>query len=156
MKNLILVVALAVSLSLWAQKTTRSKLKSDSSAMAAQISAAAADTLRLDSGQVTVSGYEKSLRATVESFFITNHTADSLAEVSLTIEYRDMNGRQLHQRTEAVKLSLPPGSTRMARISSWDKQKVWYYYLTVPTRTRNYQSTPYRVAITPGYGIKGL
>ncbi len=154
MKNLILGALLVFSLTLFAQKTTRSKLKADFAGATMEMPLTVADTIPLDSGQVTVSGYEKSLRATVESFFVTNHTADTLSQVGLTIEYRDMSGRQLHQRTETVKLSLPPSSTRMARISSWDKQKVWYYYLTVPTRTRNYQSTPYRVTITPVFAIK--
>ncbi len=149
MRYLLVTIVIMCVVAGAAQKTTRSKLKPNGEAFAVE----RADTVAVDSAQVRFSGYEKALRATVESFFITNNTADSLSNIAITIRYLDMQGRELHQRTETIKMELPAGATRMARISSWDRQKVWYYYLTEPTRTRG-QATPYRVSIKPLYTIK--
>lgn len=106
------------------------------------------DTISIDSTHVRLSGYEKTLRSAVESVFITNLSELPIMGVILDIEYFDMKGRQLHMRQVPVDAAVPPGETRMGRFSSWDKQKVWYYYLSDPVRTR-LQSTPYKVIIKP-------
>ncbi len=106
------------------------------------------DTIALDSTCLRLSGYEKTLRSAVESLFITNKSEAELSGITLQIQYLDMKGRQLHSRLVTVDVTVPPGETRMGRFASWDKQKVWYYYLSDPVRTRM-QATPYRVAILP-------
>lgn len=106
------------------------------------------DTIALDSTNVDISGYEKTLRSTVESAFVTNLSTDDYLSITLDIQYLDMKGRQLHQRRVQVDAVFPAGETRMARFSTWDKQKVWYYHLSDPVRTRM-QATPYKVIIIP-------
>lgn len=148
MKNFLILLTLIITFTLaFSQKTTRAKLKTE-----ADTPVAIADTLLLDSGMVVISGYEKELRSTVESFFITNKGPKDLNNITLTITYMDMAGRKLHERTEDISVPLPAGDTRMVRIPSWDRQKVWYYYLSNRPRTRS-QATPFRVALTPRHSL---
>lgn len=149
--TLIRITALAAAISLGcavasAQRTTRPGLKISRTPVTDV--AAIGDTVMIDSTNVNISGYEKTLKSSIESAFITNLSPTEFSSITLDIQYLDMKGRQLHRRRVQVDAVFPPGETRMARFSTWDKQKVWYYYLSDPVRTRM-QATPYRVVIRP-------
>lgn len=102
------------------------------------------DTIYPAEGTIICSGYDKPNRATRETFFITNGTADSIEAVNLTFDYFDMNGRQLHSATHTVRVQLPAGQTRNVAVSSWDRNNAFHYMLS-PAPTRR-ASTPYRVS----------
>lgn len=99
-----------------------------------------------DSTKVSASGFEKPLRSGIESFFLTNHTADTITRVHLRLEYFDETGRQLHSREEYKELTLPPRSTRLVELKSFDHQGVFYYHLSTKPRTRA-NATPFRVRL---------
>lgn len=104
------------------------------------------DTITPATGAVRVLGFEKTIRARKESFFMTNNSADTLQSVCLDIEYRDMRGRQLHRRTHWLDAALPPGQTRRFDILAWDRQQTFYY--RVHPRPRRRDAVPFDVSIT--------
>ena len=133
-----------------AQKTTRSGLKAKSIA-ASQKSRVKTDTAVLDSTNrqaVAFSGYEKALRSTSETVFLTNRSNDTICGMKFAVKYFDMAGHSLHTR-EITNLDLvPPGETRQLTFKSWDPHKVFHYYLTTPGRASG-NATPYTVTIIP-------
>lgn len=108
--------------------------------------AAPFDTIACPSGAIRCSGYDKPNRASKETFFVTNLSVDSLAVEGLiiTLDYSDMQGRQLHRARRLVKVSLPPGQTRAVSVPTWDVNNAFHYFRT-PAPARR-QSTPYRVS----------
>ena len=103
------------------------------------------DTLRLPvSPTITVSGYDKPLRSYRETLLLTNGTEREVLSIALTIIYIDMQGRQLHQRTDTLTAKIPSGETRMVRMSSWDTQHSYYYHRGQRPRTANV--TPYDIS----------
>lgn len=92
---------------------------------------------------VSLSGYDKPLRTSRETFLVTNRSDRTLHGMALTITYLSTDGRQLHERTDTIGVSVPAGETRMARISTWDTQHSYYYVLGQQPRTANV--TPYTV-----------
>ena len=147
----ILACACCIGIAACAQRTTRPKLKLSDGAKDTK-TAIVGDTIANELSQVRVSGYEKTLRSTTESMFVTNNSPYSIAGICITIDYFDTSDRQLHQRTETVKVRIPPMQTRLVKLPSWDKQKVWYYALSDRTNTKS-QATPYKVKITVNYFI---
>lgn len=97
---------------------------------------------------IRLSGYDKTLRANRESFFVTNELPDSVTviELCLTFDYMDLSGRQLHRLTRTVKCDVPSGQTRNLSVPSWDKQHTFYYYMS--PAPRRVQATPYMVRST--------
>lgn len=97
---------------------------------------------------IRLSGYDKTLRANRESFFVTNGLPDSVTviELCLTFDYMDLSGRQLHRLTRTVKCDVPSGQTRNLSVPSWDKQHTFYYYMS--PAPRRVQATPYMVRST--------
>lgn len=114
-----------------------------------------ADTITSLDSKITVSGYEKTLRSKHESLLITNSTDSTIDELNITVDYLDIKGRQIHQRTVRIETEIPKGETRMATFPSWDKQCAWYYELCPPPRTTN-NATPYRVKVTVDNAIRRL
>lgn len=104
------------------------------------------DTIVPAAGMVRVSGFEKTIRARKESFFMTNNGADTLHSVCLDLEYRDTRGRQLHRRTQWLNAVLPPGETRRFDIPAWDRQQTFYY--RIHPRPRRSDAVPFDVSIT--------
>lgn len=101
---------------------------------------------------VTVSGYEKPLRASKETVLVTNRdSVRALDELTLLIEYKTTDGRMLHKRTVTVYPLVEPGETRLVTFPTWDVNRLFYYHFNQP-RT-NSQATPYTVSITPVQGI---
>lgn len=92
---------------------------------------------------LTLSGYDKPLRASHETLFISNATGRDVRSVCLDVVYEDMQGRQLHRRRCDVSVEVPAGETRQIVMPSWDKQRSFYYHgSTRPTRS---VATPYEV-----------
>ncbi len=104
------------------------------------------DTIVPATGSVRIAGFEKTLRARKESFFMTNNTGDTLNKVCLEIRYRDVKGRQLHNRTLWVDAELPPGGTRHYDIPAWDRQQTFYY--RIHPRPKRSDAVPFDVDIT--------
>lgn len=97
---------------------------------------------------VILSGFDKTVRAYKESFFVTNSLPDSLTitALELTLDYSDMSGRQIHRSEPTVRCYIPPGQTRQITIPAWDRQHTFYYYLSpAPKRV---QATPFKVSST--------
>ena len=105
------------------------------------------ETIAVDSGAIIFSGYDKTLRSRKECVFVTNHSGQNASAITFCIEYLDMHGRQLHRERHTISCDLTDGQTRMIAFPAWDKQQVWYYYLSRPVRTPA-QATPYKVVIT--------
>lgn len=131
-----------------AQRTTRGRLR-PTPVKTGQANVEHYDTIvaSIDSTAFVISGYEKALRSTKESFFITNRSTCVADRLVLRIEYNDMQGRMLDQRVETIDIDIPPDETRKVDLPSWDKQKVFYYHLSSPPRGTS-QATPYKVAIS--------
>ena len=90
---------------------------------------ATADTLRQPTAaQIELSGYDKPLRSAYESFMLTNLTARALRLLAVTLDYYDLEGRQLHQRSDTLPVAVPPGETRMVKLPTWDTQRSYYYH----------------------------
>lgn len=113
----------------------------------AQNSAEPFDTIVADSGTVRFSGYEKILRTTKETVFVTNLLEDKGVEaVFFTITYTDNAGRLLHKRRVTARQEIPAGETRKIDFPTWDRQMTFYY--TGSPRPR-VSAIPYDVAIEP-------
>ncbi|MDE7410995.1 MAG: hypothetical protein K2M94_03050 [Paramuribaculum sp.] len=135
------------------QRTTRKALKSAVS-NGKHTSVAGNDTVWTESDNVSIriSGYDKPLRSTSESMFISNNTTDTLTAVGLNLNYYDSKKRQLHSRTVSIKCTIPPSQTRQANIQSWDRQHSFYYRLSsVP---RKAAGVPYDVTCKVVYYVK--
>lgn len=150
MRKLILLIMLLAVIPLSAKKQAvgPSKLKKPAAAVELY------DTIVPASGSIRISGYDKPNRATRETFFITNNSADSIDAVSLTIKYFDTADRQLHVASHVVKVTLPPGETRNVAVPSWDRNNSFHYEKSPVPKRR--QSTPYRVKISVNFALKYL
>ena len=95
---------------------------------------------------VRFSGYEKSLRATRETVFVTNLAERGLSSITATISYFDNAGRLLHSRHIELRADIPPGETRRIDFPSWDTQKSFYYRNGPHPRI---SAIPYTITITP-------
>lgn len=96
---------------------------------------------------VSVAGFEKPLRAMKETMFVTNNSAEPIADVGLDIVYTDIKGRMLHRAAHFLEVSIPPGETRRVEIPSFDSSGLFYYRLSpVPARATN--ATPFDVKVT--------
>lgn len=132
----------------YGKDTTRRGLRTD--ATVANRIAARYDTLGASqAGQhIVVTGYEKPLRSTKETVMIhLSDDAPAITKVILDIEYYDMSGYALHKRKVEIPVESERSSTRFYAFKSWDINKVFYYHLNPPPRTRA-QGTPYYVSVT--------
>ncbi len=95
---------------------------------------------------VRFSGYEKTNPSTKETFFATNNLGpdSTITALEVTITYLDLEGNQLHERTELLKCLIPSGETRALSLRAWDANHAFHYYLSTPPRSR--RSSPFRVA----------
>lgn len=95
--------------------------------------------------QIEFTGYDKPGRTASESFFITNRTDRTMSGVTLYIDYRTPDGRQLHKQFLKLSCDIPPGETRRAEIKSWDTQRSFHYELSAPGR----RTQAFRVTFDP-------
>lgn len=103
------------------------------------------DTIELSGTEtVSLSGYDKPLQATRETFCATNNTSRHIAALILEITYTDLAGRQIHRRRATVPADIPPGETRLVSFRSWDVNHTFFYRLG--PRPRKSGVTPYDVS----------
>lgn len=93
-----------------------------------------------DSGVITVSGFAKPLGSRHESMYLTNRGSRHVRAVRLTLDYRDLSGRQLHNRSDSVGADLPAGQTRHVRLQSFDREGTCCYLHSVNPRSRSRQT----------------
>lgn len=91
---------------------------------------------------IVLSGFDKTLTSTKETFFVTNGTPHDIHRMVIEIIYTDTEGRQLHKRNVTVKAAVPAGETRMLDIKTFDTQKSFYYRDSTPPRRRG---TPFDI-----------
>lgn len=101
---------------------------------------------------LTLSGFEKPLRAKTETMFLTNNMAETVDYIDIEITYQDIDGRMLHKASYGIEMTVPPGETRIFEIPSFDRNQIYYYFLSpVPPRA---EATPFRVAVDLRYAVK--
>ena len=141
---LLIVLLLSLTAGAVTRKTTRPRLKATPPERVDESTAPRLDTITVDSTLLVHSGYDKPLRSTVETMFITNRLdSATVTAVELSLIYRDMQGRQLHERRQWVSVTIPPRETRLVTIPTWDRQQSFYYHRS--RRPRYATATPYTV-----------
>lgn len=90
-----------------------------------------------------ISGFDKPLRSSRESMFITNNSHSTVTKIRLAIRYSDSRGRELHSRECTVDCMIPAGATRQVTIKTWDLQQSFYYRRSA--RPRRADATPFDV-----------
>lgn len=136
------------------QRTTRNKLKVQSSTAASDTAGIYTDTIWCGKSApgIVISGYDKPLRSTSESLFMTNNTTDTIKSIRLQMNYYDNKHRQLHSREVTLNCVIPPGETRNTYFRSWDRQHSFYYHKSA--RPRNAVGEPYDVKYRVLFYIK--
>ena len=124
-------------------RTTRKKL-----VKAEQDVTAVTESTTLSSDSITIADYDKPLRSNYETIFVTNRHQRKLVQITINIDYIDMNGSQLHSRSVAVECDIPPGTTRQLQMRAWDRQKAFYHH-TTRSKPRSPHARPYKVVVTP-------
>lgn len=148
MRTLVVIsILVAVALNCSAQRTTRKNLKLREVADTTVV----CDTIKdADTNVIEIAGYDKPLNSNKETFFATNRGKATIVSIGITFNYFDTQKRQLHKASKTINCSIPPGETRQLSISSWDKQKAFYYYRSPQPRR---QATPYSVTYNINYII---
>lgn len=130
------------------RRTTRKNLRLVPTSVTATV--AAPDTIPIDSlvtsdaiTPIRLSGYDKPLRSSRESLFVTNNTSRDIDGIVLSIDYFDASGRKLHSRMVTVRCDVPQGQTRKIDFPSWDTQQSFYYKLS--PKPRRDGATPYDI-----------
>lgn len=145
--SIVILALIAIGVNGLAQRTTRKNLKVKPIADTTIV----CDTLTSPNTEIVViSGYDKPLSSRYETFFATNKGNTTITAINITLNYFDKHNRQLHSATRNINCTIPPGETRQLSISSWDKQKAFYYYLSPQPRR---QATPYKVTHNINYII---
>lgn len=114
-------------------------------ASSARVPAAVLDTVAACDSAVVFSGYDKPLRSTRESMFLTNRTGRHLWRIAFTLAYYDMSGRLIHKISRNVSADVPSGESRQLTFPSWDRQQSFYFHLSRKPKTSG--ATPYRIAV---------
>lgn len=124
-------------------RTTRNKL-----VKAEQDVTAVTESTTLSPDSITIADYDKPLRSNYETIFVTNRHQRKLVQITINIDYIDMNGSQLHSRSVTVECDIPPGTTRQLQMRAWDRQKAFYHH-TTRSKPRSPHARPYKVVVTP-------
>lgn len=146
MRRLILILIAIASVALVAEadnlKSTRN-IKRNSPTRHAPVEAIVqVDTIVATPNQFRLSGYDKPLRSTSETVFVTNNSDIDIIGLELTTEYYDMQGRMLHKQTRRIAIDLPAGETRKVDYPTWDRQQAFYFHTSKRGRSAG---TPYNV-----------
>ena len=143
----VILTILAIGLTAEAQRTTRKNLKPiNNHAMTI-----AGDTIRdISANLLKITGYDKPLNSNKETFFVSNNGTSTITAMNITFNYFDSKNRQLHSASHTIECSIPPGETRQLSVSSWDKQKSFFYYRSAKPRRK---ATPYSVTHTINFVI---
>ena len=125
------------------QNTMQRKLQRVTSVSGEQAIKARRDTVMMpDSAMVRLAGFDKTIGATSEAFFVKNGMDGNICSLRVRISYFDMQGRQLHEVVHTVSADIPAGQTRQVAVPTWDKQHSFYYCRSVRPRR---QATPFDV-----------
>lgn len=124
-------------------RTTRKKL-----VKAEQDVTAVTESTTLSPDSITIADYDKPLRSNYETIFVTNRHQRKLVQITINIDYIDMNGSQLHSRSVTVECDITPGTTRQLQMRAWDRQKAFYHH-TTRSKPRSPHARPYKVVVTP-------
>lgn len=136
----LLLITLAFSTA--AQRTTRRGLRvADTPEAESGIKADTLHTPQPDA--VRISGYDKPLRSSYETMFVTNSTGRHITALRIQLDYYDNAGNILHSRQCDIAADIPSGTTRQISLRSWDKQNSFYYRLSA--RPRKADATPYDI-----------
>ena len=109
---------------------------------------AVTESTTLSPDSITIADYDKPLRSNYETIFVTNRHQRKLVQITINIDYIDMNGSQLHSRSVTVECDIPPGTTRQLQMRAWDRQKAFYHH-TTRSKPRSPHARPYKVVVTP-------
>ncbi len=148
MSRIITVLALvALAFTAFAKDvTTRRRLKVDRQKIE-KPQPSVADTLRgHEIEDISFAGFDKPLRSSYETVFVTNRSEHDMIGVVFECEYTDMSGRQLHKRIVSQRCDIPSGQTRQLRFKSWDLQSSFHYELS--PKPRRADGTPFKVTCT--------
>ena len=96
-----------------------------------------------DENAVSLRGFNKRVSDNYETFFVRNNLQLHISGITLTLRYSDIDGNTLHERTLRVPCDLQPGKSRQVSINSFDRQHLFYYYLS--SKPRN-SATPFKVS----------
>ncbi len=130
-------------------RTTRGKLKAIKEKSTELTIEEVGELPVLPSDSLTITGYDKALRSGRESLLLTNYYGRRMTEIVVDLVYNEAEtGRMLHARRVKLACDIPPGETRQAEWSAWDKQNRYYYYDTRVTPRSN-KAIPYKVEIFP-------
>lgn len=145
--TLILALTALLSVAFPATAQRRNSLSSRLHALpaASAETAEGTDTLACGAGDLVFSGYDKPLRASRETLFITNRMSADAVRAVFHIEYFDLQGRQIHRRRCAVDLDLPAGETRCVDLPAWDRQGSYYFR---GSRRPRVSGVPYTVTVS--------
>lgn len=142
-----LIITLAL-LMLAASAVQARKVNSRRGSMATQSSRHVSqplDTVAAADSLVSFSGYDKPLRTTRETLFITNTISRRLLRVAFTIAYYDLPGRLIHKQSHNVAADVPAGESRRLTFPSWDRQQSFYYHRSRKPKVSG--ATPYGIAV---------
>mgnify|MGYP006964117906 FL=1 len=144
MRHLLLIMAIALLAvtSAHARKQSTSRNVRHATTALLQVGPSR-DTIAVTDTAVRLSGYDKPLRATRESLFVTSSLDDTIRALRVKLDYYDMSGRRLHSRDVDITADIPPADTRCVDFKSWDTQKSFYYHLG--PKPRRGTATPYKV-----------
>lgn len=143
---LLIAATIAAPLHARRQNTVRKGLKADPHRLVAVERAAGFDTVAAPVDSVRFSGYEKTLRSTRETVFVTNFAGREIERLIFTVEYFDVHGRLLHKERRNLYGGIPAGETRKMDFPAWDRQGAFYYVGSPRPRV---SARPYSVKIVP-------
>lgn len=99
---------------------------------------------------IVVSGFEKTLRSSRESMYVTNNSEYAMEGIGIEVSYLDISGRLLHKAVHDISVNIPAEETRMVDIASFDRQGLYYYHLS-PAPKRAVRATPFKVTVNVLY-----
>ena len=97
------------------------------------------------SQSIRFAGYDKTLNSSKESFLVLNESLVDIKSMTIRLTYKDMSDRMLHSRKITVEEEIPHGETRKIDVSSWDTQKTFYYYRSIPPKR---DAAPYKITFS--------
>lgn len=143
---ILIIAMLSVAISAAAQRRNSLSPRLHALPAASAEAPESTDTLACARGDLVFSGYDKPLRASRETLFLTNHMSADVVRTVFHIEYFDLQGRQIHRRRCSVDVDLPAGETRCVDLPAWDRQGTYYFR---GSRRPRVSGVPYTVAVTP-------
>lgn len=146
MKKLIVLILIALSFAMVAQRTTRRGLHAKAEAAPAQVRPLYDTIVAPGADRIETRGYDKPLRSRRETFFATNTGNVPVHRIAFTISYFDTDRRMLHRASHNVAVDIPAGESRLVGVRSWDVQQTFYYVHSAVAH-KSPSATPFDVAI---------